>query len=137
MWSWRGAQTAPLLQTGGGIKAEGFESGEKAAEFLSLLERIGRGNSGYEEEPESAGSHGTSWWPSKVAELAFLLTIFPGTWRGTEKQFQPQIYLEMLEEVLNTYVGNSSLGEVSYRATNPITISVTFSLNLFKTMVDR
>lgn len=41
MWSWRGAQTATLLQTGGGIKAEGFEEeGEKAAEFLSsLLER--------------------------------------------------------------------------------------------------
>ena len=35
------AQIAPLLQTGGRIKAEGFEEvGEKTAEFLSsLLER--------------------------------------------------------------------------------------------------
>lgn len=74
---------------------------------------------------------------SKVAELAFPVNnFFPGTWRGTEKQFQPQIYLEMLEEVPNTYVGNSSL-EVSYRTANPITISVTFFHNLFKTMVDR
>lgn len=43
----------------------------------------------------------------------------------------------MLEEVLNTYVDNSSFGEVSYRTANPVTISLTFfhSLNLFKTVV--
>lgn len=55
MWSWRGAQTAPLLQTGGGIKAEGFEEvGEKATESFSAVswKRIGVVIQVMKEEPE-------------------------------------------------------------------------------------
>lgn len=94
---------------------------------------IGRGNSGYERRTrvsravtEPAGGQQGSRTSLSCQQ------IFPGTWRETEEQFQPQIYMEMPEEVLNTYVGNSSFREVSYRTANPITISVPFSIICLK-----